>query len=565
MIEILPLSQWLHRQPERVVALRSESPISTAALVERVAAWMARLQPRQGLRFAVYHRDSSEFLAILLALWQLRRIACIASDNGPGSVAQLREKVDVFVGDFPAASDRVSDPAGESPQQPQWQALDSAATALEIYTSGSSGAPKSIAKTFDQLEAELAALETLWPGDESSLVLSTVTHQHFYGLMIALLWPFCCGRSFQSLLCEYPEDIIQRASGQARFTLVSSPSHLGRLNPGLGWSELAGHCDRVLSSAAPLRRDDSLAACALLGTPVNEIYGSTETGAIAWRCQQEAEPEALWQALPGASLEPAPEGLLVRASWLDVAELVLPDSVEFVGQQGFRLQGRLDRIVKVEGKRISLVTIEQLLGGHDWVDDVRALTLERSRIEVAVAMRLSKRGQVELQQSGRKALIKRFRTLLEDHFEAVLLPRRWRFVDDLPYNSQGKLPLQALEALFERQPQDWPEILDRRLAEGQLLLKCRIPSGLAYFDGHMEGRPILPGIVQVHWAEAFARRWLPLTGKFYCLEKVKFQKVILPHYEVRVSLDFDKASGKLNFCYESERGVHSRGRICFSR
>jgi acyl-CoA synthetase (AMP-forming)/AMP-acid ligase II len=565
MAELTPLSQWLLRRPDRVVALRADSALRTPAFVARVDAWMTALATRPGLRFALYHHDSSEFLAILFALWQLRRIACIASDNGPGSVTQLQSQVDGFVGEFPTVADRLDQPADESPAPPDWRSLDTAAVALEIYTSGSSGEPQAIAKTLAQLQAELSALETLWPGDESSVVLSTVTHQHFYGLVIALLWPFCAGRAIETRLCEYPEDIIHRAAAHARFSLVSSPSHLARLSPALDWQALAGRCDHALSSAAPLRRDDSLAAAALLGAPLREIYGSTETGAIAWRSQQAEARDALWQALPGVRLAPTAEGTLsVRAPWLDAAELVLPDRVEFDEQGCFRLLGRLDRIVKVEGKRISLAAIERLLGDDDWVEDVRALTLERSRVETAIVMQLSAQGAEQLQQAGRKALIQRFRTLLDGQFEAVLIPRRWRFVEQMPFNRQGKLPLKKLLALFDHEAGEWPQILERQLVDGKLIMRCRIPPRLIYFDGHMEGAPVLPGIVQVHWAEAFARRWLPVAGHFECLEKVKFQKVILPHYDVRISLDFDASSGKLNFCFESERGVHSRGRICFS-
>jgi len=565
MAELTPLSQWLLRRPDRVVALHADGPLRTPAFVARVDAWMTALATRPGQRFALYHHDSSEFLAILFALWQLRRIACIASDNGPGSVTQLRCHVDGFVGEFPTAVDRLDEPADETPAPPVWQSLDSAAVALEIYTSGSSGEPRAIAKTLAQLQAELSALESLWPGDESGVVLSTVTHQHFYGLVIALLWPFCAGRAIETRLCEYPEDIIHRAAVHARFSLVSSPSHLARLSPALDWQALAGRCDHALSSAAPLRRDDSLAAAALLGTPVREIYGSTETGAIAWRNQQAEARDALWQALPGVRLAPSAQGTLsVRAPWLDAAELVLPDRVEFDEQGCFRLLGRLDRIVKVEGKRISLAAIERLLGDDDWVEDVSALTLERSRVETAIVMQLSAQGAAQLQQAGRKALIQRFRRLLDGQFEAVLIPRRWRFVEQMPFNRQGKLPLQNLLALFDREAGEWPQILERQLVDGKLILRCRIPPRLIYFDGHMDGRPVLPGIVQVHWAEAFARRWLPVAGHFECLEKVKFQKVILPHYDVRISLEFDALSGKLNFCYDSERGVHSRGRICFS-
>ena len=71
---------------------------------------------------------------------------------------------------------------------------------------------------------------------------------------------------------------------------------------------------------------------------------------------------------------------------------------EFDEQSCFRLLGRLDRIVKVEGKRISPAAIERLLGDDDWVEDVRALTLERARVETAIVMQLSTEGAAQLQR-----------------------------------------------------------------------------------------------------------------------------------------------------------------------
>ncbi len=546
--------------------MRAGCEPGTKEFVARVGAWVATLAARPGQRFAVFHRDSSEFLAILLALWQLQRIACIANDNQPGTVAQLQTHVDGFIGDFPEAAKAIGEaPEGTAAAQ-EWSVLASDHVLLEIYTSGSSGAPKAITKTVAQLDAEVAALETLWPGDARSVVLATVSHQHFYGLMVALLWPFCAGRSFDARICEFPEDIIHRGAALSRFTLVSSPSHLARFSPAFDWPALAGHCDAAYSSAAPLRRVDSLKASALLEAPLREIYGSSETGAIAWRCQQESRKDAAWQALPGVRLTRSDEDTLaVQAPYLDVERLVLPDRVEFDAQGDFQLLGRLDRIVKVEGKRVSLATIEGLLGAHDWIAEARALTLERARVETAVVAQLSEAGQAQAQQAGRKALIREFKALLQGQIETLAIPRRWRFVEQMPVNSQGKLPLQNLQALFTKEDNRWPQILERQLVDGKLILRCRIPPDLQYFDGHMDEQPILPGITQLHWAEAFARRWLPVAGRFDCLEVVKFQKVILPHYEVRISLDFDAASGELNFCYDSERGTHSRGRICFRR
>jgi 3-hydroxymyristoyl/3-hydroxydecanoyl-(acyl carrier protein) dehydratase len=212
-----------------------------------------------------------------------------------------------------------------------------------------------------------------------------------------------------------------------------------------------------------------------------------------------------------------------------------------------------------------LSSIERLLLDHSWVKEVKALTIERNRIETAIVMQLNEEGGVYLQNSGRKSLIKLFKNILAEHMQPIVLPRRWRFVEAMPLNSQSKLPLESLRALFEREELKWPQIIDQQLEDGQLTLEFYIPTQLVYFDGHMLNRPILPGIVQIHWAEAFGRRWLGVTGRFERLEVIKFQKVILPRYNVSLSLNFNDSTQKLSFRYESEKGVHSSGRICFAK
>ena len=224
MGELIPLSHWLLDETPRAVARRGAEIIERDRFCARVSAWMDALRDRPGERFALFHGDSAEFLAILLALWQLRRIACVAGDNQPGTIAQLGGRVDGFVGEFPGVSDAVAAAAPGDREPPPWQVLDEDRVLLEMYTSGSSGEPKAIAKSIGQLQRELDALQAQWPEDPDSVSLATVTHQHFYGLMIALLWPFCAGRAFASRLCEFPEDIIQRGARLPRFILVERNS-----------------------------------------------------------------------------------------------------------------------------------------------------------------------------------------------------------------------------------------------------------------------------------------------------------------------------------------------------
>jgi len=563
MAELMPLSEGTRIPLDRLVAVDNGKAVTAGDLMQRMQRWMAAFRSQPGTRWAVYHSDAFEFLAILFALWQLKRTACIPGDNLAGTVARLEKHVDGFAGEF-LSSPEVADEVG-CQDLDAWKVPDRNYTALEIYTSGSTGEPKPITKSLHQLEQEVESLESLWPSKSGSVVLATVSHQHLYGMMFRLFWPFSSGRIFERKLCEYSEDIQQQAQQYASFSLISSPSHLGRLNNALNWGGWDEKCQYLISSAAPLSRVDSLHVSQLLGIPVREIYGSSETGAIAWRMQQRNEADALWQALPNVDLSPNADGTLcVKSPYLGpVDQFSLPDRVAFDQNACFKLLGRVDRIVKVEGKRVSLVAIEQALLESDLVKNAKALTLERTRVETAVVIELSEGGLLALKDSGRKPLIKRFKALLAPHFEAVVQPRRWRFVEQLPYNQQGKLPLDNLRKMFSKETVSWPKVIREQVTDRQLEMQCVVPADLIYFDGHFASNPILPGIVQVHWAEAFGRQRLAVTGSFKRLEVVKFQQVILPESSITVSLSYDEVKQKLTFKYQSERGVHSSGRICF--
>ncbi len=573
MSGLLPLSGWLSTAPDGIIAYAKDGPLSKSDLERRVAFWMQMIPAENGQRWAVYHQDSAEFLAILLALWQCGCTACIPGDNRPATRERLQQRVAGFVGDFIDDSGRdgdITDSASDSDIDAgsdsgvDWITPDHRFAALEIYTSGSTGEPKAIGKTFAQLDSELAALEMLWPGDHDAVIISTVTHQHFYGLIFRLLWPLVRGQSFETEQWQYTEDVYSRAQRYASFALVSTPSHLGRINTSVAWADVAGRCRSVLSSAAPLQRQDSLAVAQLLNAPVREIYGSSETGAIAWRVQT-GQSDGAWQGLPGVLLSQTDNSLLiVAARQLAEASLEMSDRIEFVADGRFHLLERVDRIVKVEGKRVSLTEVERQVERSPWVDVAKALVISRQRTELALVVELTEAGRMALARSGKRLLVQQLRAPLQHCFEAVLLPRRWRFVEQLPYNPQGKLPMESLQALFDPAEVKWPELLSQTVENHSAVLVCHIPAALIYFDGHFAGNPILPGIAQIHWAEHYGRRLLHIDGRFERLEVVKFQQVIFPDSVISLALEHNTETGKLIFRFYSDKGVHSSGRICFS-
>ena len=566
MAKIIPLSDWLNEQLDHIVAVQMANTVSTVDFKRRVKKWLTVLSEREGSRWAVYHADAFEFLAILFALWQLDRTACIPGDNCTGTVKRLSSYVDGFVGDFPTGL-IINDTSRslEDLSTEEWKKLKPDFIALEIYTSGSTGVPKPITKTIAQLELEIDVLESQWPSQQDCVVLATVSHQHLYGMTFRLLWPFSAGQPFARSLSEYSEDIFHHAQHYEMFSLISSPSHLARMNTVVNWDGLMAQCQYVISSAAPLAKVDSVNVSGLLNTDVREIYGSSETGAIAWRIQLDDDSAPLWQALPMVDLSVASDStLIVVAPYLANHEpLNLPDQVMFHQNGKFELIGRIDNIVKVEGKRVSLTAIERVLLEHDWVEQTKALTLNRKRVETAVVMQLTEYGAQQLKVMGRKSVINNIKSSLTGCFESVVLPRRWRFVEHLPYNEQGKLPMDTLRALFDEKSTKWPEISSTQVDDNKVTIQCYIPVELIYFDGHFDENPILPGVIQVYWAEKFGRQLLPIDGRFKRLEAVKFLKIINPNSKVTISLEYNSAKNSMTFKYQSEKGLSSTGRICF--
>ncbi|MBV1788290.1 AMP-binding protein [Marinobacterium sp. D7] len=564
MTALIPLSDWLRQAPDQPVATDATGAVSRAELLARVAHWCQVLPTRPGQRWAVYHQDTLEFLALLLALWQQQCTVCVPGDDRPATIERLQRRVDGFAGQYPEYLLPYQSNACAPCSMPEWRTLSPAFPALEIFTSGSSGEPKPVLKTFAQLESELAALEQLWPGENEAVILTTVSHQHLYGLTFRLFWPLCRGQLFERDACQFTEDIYRRARQYPQFALVSTPSHLGRLNPSLDWYSLRPKCRGVLSSAAPLQRQDSLQVSDLLGVPVREIYGSSETGAVAWRAQCR-QAEARWAPVPGISMALNPDSTLtLRAAQISGGSQTLSDRVELDPDGCFRLLGRTDRIAKIEGKRVSLAEVERVAEQHPLIKTAKALALSGRRVEIALVAQLTDQGQDHLRGQGKRGLARALREAFKPHFEPVALPRRWRFVEQMPYNQQGKITMDSLMALFHQEETKWPELISQAATEQGAELVLRIPAELVYFDGHFAGNPILPGITQVHWAAHYGHQLLGSGGVFCRLEAVKFQQVIFPESEVSLELEYSAEKRKLSFRYYSDRGVHSSGRICFN-
>ena len=535
-------------------AITDTPALDHAQLREQALSIAAGLQARGVQRVAVHLEDAADLAIALLGAWRAGVSVLLPADLQAQTRQRWSSEVDLWLSDHSDDS-HLSDLL--QPALPGVE-LDLDQCRLSLCTSGSSGEPKRIDKTLRQLANEVEALEQLWGADlGEAWIIGSVATQHIYGLLFRVLWPLCAGRPFVRRQLAFPEDLQRASREHPAFAWVGSPALLKRMGDNLDWPALSV-VRRVFSSGGALPADAAQSLQQRLQQWPTEILGSSETGGIAWR-----QGASLWQPFAGVELSQDSDGaLLIASPYLPAGHVEHTADAACIAADGrFELLGRLDRIVKLEEKRISLPMLEQALVAHDWVAEARLGVVQENRAVLGALLVLSDAGLFALREHGRRSLTEALRKHLSQHCEALALPRRWRLVRQLPLNSQGKLPQADIEALLLAPRPKAPEVLEQVETDGEWSLQLSVPPDLAYFSGHFPKAPVLPGVVQVEWALNLGRQLLNLPDKFAGMEVLKFQQLVRPGDEVQLHLRFDPERGKLYFAYRNDTATCSSGRI----
>ncbi|VVP96141.1 acyl-CoA synthetase family protein [Pseudomonas fluorescens] len=541
-------------KPVPARAISHAPALDHAQLCEQALKVAAGLQAQGVKRLAVHLEDAAELAIALLGAWRAGVSVLLPSDLQAQTRQRWSAEVDQWLTDH-ADDAQLSD--FKHPPLPGAE-LDLDQCRLSLCTSGSSGEPKRIDKTLRQLANEVEALEQLWGADlGEACIIGSVATQHIYGLLFRVLWPLCAGRPFVRKQLAFPEDLQRASLEHPAFAWIASPALLKRMGDNLDWPALSA-VRRVFSSGGALPLEAAQSLQQRLQQWPTEILGSSETGGIAWR-----QGGQLWQPFAGVELSQDNDGaLLIASPYLPAGHVEhTADAARIAADGRFELLGRLDRIVKLEEKRISLPMLEQALVTHDWVAEARLGVVQENRASLGALLVLSETGLFALREHGRRNLTETLRQHLRQHCEALALPRRWRLVRQLPLNSQGKLPQADVEALLMAPRTKAPEVLEQVESAGEWSLQLSVPPDLAYFSGHFPKAPVLPGVVQVEWALNLGRQLLTLTGPFAGMEVLKFQQLVRPGDEIQLHLRFDPERRKLYFAYRNDTATCSSGRI----
>jgi acyl-coenzyme A synthetase/AMP-(fatty) acid ligase len=442
----------------RPLALGERGTLDRAAFWRRVQALSTSIAAHPARRWALVCEDSGWFAAGFMALANNDRTLVLPQapqagslgTSGAGIDAVLTDRPDNFAGFTVLAARESMLGASAAPRLPD------DTVQVEFYTSGSSGAAKCVPKAFAQLRLEVEALERQWgPLLGDAVMAGTVPHYHLYGVLFRVLWPLLSGRSFLTSMCMQPA-ALREAVSRGDCAIVSSPAFLSRI---ADYADLppATRVRAVFSSGAPLADTAAKRLMDEWGHAAIEVYGSTETGGVAWRAWSGEAERALWRPIQGVTTdlreEPAGQRLWVKSGctwqgdWAPTGDLAWER-----GDGRFELLGRADDVVKFEDKRVSLSEMRARLLTHPWVADARLVLLPGRRMLIGAVVILGDEGRATLRSSGKAAVNGTLRDWMRKHYEALLIPRKWRYLDALPDNDMGKTELARLQRLFEAGP-----------------------------------------------------------------------------------------------------------------
>ena len=307
------------------------------------------------------------------------------------------------------------------------------------FTSGSTGEPKPVVKTWHTIvESTLRNAPVYLPAsDDLYRLIATVPAGHMYGLETTVFLPLLANAVAHPSQPLFPAD-LRHGLGQLAGPriVVTTPLHARALVTGdAAYPPVA----RVLIATAPLEHSLATSVDQRFAAAVREIYGSTETGTLAWR---EPVQETHWHLIEGFERTLTPEGhTRISAPFLP-AEVELPDLLQWIDARRFELYGRSSDIIKIAGKRGSLVELNQALTAIDGVvDGIIFEPAEDERNEQRLA------ALVVAPTLSREMIL----TQLRRHFDDVFLPRPLLHVDALPRGATGKLPRRDLLEFFQGQ------------------------------------------------------------------------------------------------------------------
>jgi len=412
---------------------------------ERTSEWVRctagriidKISSLKATTIAIASPSPSFIVACTLALWKLGRAPVVLDPSLASEPWQLLDSdslVTLVSQSSPTQPHSVQiSGTGGSPIECAWPS--DVSPALRFLTSGSTGEPKLVTKRGYQLLRQFEH-EFPMPGlGNPRRVLSLVPPFHILGFMYGLIVPLATGGLTSFAGTTAPSYWLSQIHSWRPDMVIGVPSHYRYLADSL--TEPLPPA-LYLSSGAPLPESVDTAFYNASGHRIVQIYGSTETGGVAFRTG--VEP---WRPFAGLEwrIDPGSTCLMVRSPWQETPNSwYLTDDLAAPATTGFRLLGRVDSLIKVGGKRFSTQELINAAQAHPAVEAAATVLYSRPSGETAVAL-------FAMVAPGLDLLANELRNHMSTLLAPYKIPRTVKILGDLPLLPTGKINFEMLRGM----------------------------------------------------------------------------------------------------------------------
>lgn len=333
------------------------------------------------------------------------------------------------------------------------------------YSSGSTGTPKTIRRTQENLIAEAESLLSTTGIDDSDRILTVVPLFHAHGFGNCLMAVIASGATMVLLEIFNRKSVLDalKEGGVSVFPGVPFMFKMLASSPAIERDDFPS-LKLVFSAGAPLDQDTAQRFPQKFGVSLRQLYGSTETGAIAinlgdcdgdlWAC--------VGPPLDGVELKIVDESgvacpvgvvgeLLVRSPAMTLGY----ENAESAGKQSFRdgffwsgdlgryddagniyISGRKTLFINVSGNKVDPAEVERVLAEHSSVSEVVVVGVTDKggkELVKAVVVSSGNTSTAELQAWCQSRLVD------------YKIPRIIEFREEIPKSALGKVLRKYLE------------------------------------------------------------------------------------------------------------------------
>jgi malonyl-CoA/methylmalonyl-CoA synthetase len=366
--------------------------------------------------------------------------------------------------------------AGEKSQDAM--PIDITRRAMILYTSGTTGKPKGVVTTHQNIQAQVESLVEAWQWSSDDHILHVLPLHHVHGIINALTCALWVGAQCEVLPRFEASTVWERlTSGDVTLFMAvptmywkliaawqqAAPDQQKRMSAGCGKLRL------MISGSAPLPASTLEAWKEITGHVLLERYGMTEIGmALSNPLDGQRVPGHVGTPLPNVEVRRVDEqGNLVGPSVPGEIEVRGPGVfLEYWGQPddtrnafragwfrtgdvavvedgAYRILGRMSvDIIKTGGYKVSALEIEESLHAHPDIRECAVVGVPDSEWGQHVAAAI-------VLKPGRTLMLPSLRAWAKERLAVYKIPKQIIEVPDLPRNAMGKVTKAELVRLFQ--------------------------------------------------------------------------------------------------------------------